>query len=217
MGRFIDLSGQRFGKLYVLNYEKTNNRRQAIFKCKCDCGNIAFVVGSRLKNNYTKSCGCLQKEKAKTQIQEFNNKGLRSKGNSKHNMRHTELYKHWCNMKRRCNCKTNHNYMYYGARGIKVCNEWNESFVEFKEWALNNGYKDGLSIERIDVNKNYEPQNCKWIPYELQIRNRRNTIKLEYKNETKTLIEWCEIFKVKYKLAHSRYKKGWTFEKIFEI
>lgn len=211
------MQGQKFGRLSVIRYAYTDKYRCAVFECKCECGNTVYVRGRSLRSGETKSCGCLQKDIAKEHIEELNAKGGRGQGNLKHGCKHTELYRHWCHMKQRCNNERSDNYKYYGGRGIKVCSTWEKDFVSFKTWAIKNGYKDGLTLERIDVNGNYEPKNCKWIPFIKQIRNRRNTVKLTYKNDTKPLVEWCELFGVNYKLAHARYKKGWLFERIFGL
>lgn len=217
MSRYKDLTGRKFGKLKVLKYVCSNKARKALFECLCECGNHCIVAGSNLTNKTTKSCGCIQKEAARKQISKINKLGIRSKGNLNHGGSHTKIYSIWCNMKRRCNDIKHDNYKYYGGRGIKICEEWANDFSKFKDWSMSNGYKYGLTIDRIDVNGNYEPSNCRWIPFKEQSRNRRNTVKLTYMNEEKTLIEWCEIYKIKYKLAHARYKKGWAFERIFEL
>ena len=131
-----------------------------------------------------------------------------------HGMSKTKLYKVWLSMKRRCYDSNHENYSYYGGRGITVCDDWLKSFENFRYWAINNGYSDDLTIDRIDTNGNYEPQNCRWIPFRDQVKNRRNTIKITINNETKTLKEWCELYNIDYKIAHSRYKKGWPINEV---
>ena len=118
----------------------------------------------------------------------------------------TRLYRVWCHMKGRCNNSRDARYMYYGGRGIKVCSLWNDSYEEFKEWAVHNGYNDTLSIDRIDVNGNYEPGNCRWIEMEKQAKNKRTTIYVTYDGVTRTLADWAKYLNVKYSTLHKRIR-----------
>lgn len=120
-------------------------------------------------------------------------------------------------MRARCNAEYRKDYERYGGRGIKVCNEWEGDFVPFRDWALSNGYKEGLEIERVDNDGDYEPSNCAWVTRKEQVRNRSNSVNLTYKGKTLPLIEWCEFYGVKYRTAYGRYKKGWRFERIFNL
>ena len=120
-------------------------------------------------------------------------------------------------MKTRCYNPNHEHYAYYGGRGISVCEEWKSDFAAFRGWALENGYKDGLTIDRIDVNGDYEPSNCKWATQSEQVRNRRTTVFIEHNGVRKPLIEWCEIYGANYKLAHARHKRGVPFEAIFNV
>lgn len=152
--------GDKFGKLIVL--EKTNKRlnRNIIYKCKCNCGNIIETTASRLTHGFIKSCGCYQKERA-------------SKCNKKHGMSNTKLFMVWQDMIKRCTKQNHHAYKDYGGRGIKVCNEWLDDFMNFYNWAITNGYQEKLTIDRINNDGNYEPDNCRWVTMEIQCKNRR--------------------------------------------
>lgn len=137
-------------------------------------------------------------------------------GHYKHGGKGTKLYEVWCSMKRRCELPTFSSYKYYGGRGISVCNEWKESFIAFRKWAFENGYKEGLSLDRIDNNGNYEPSNCRWATMKEQANNQNHTLKINYKGEIKTLTEWAEILGIKRHTLYQRiYKKGWTIERAF--
>lgn len=124
----------------------------------------------------------------------------------------TRLYKIWGDMKNRCNNPNNTVFKFYGARNIGVCKEW-EQFEPFRDWATNNGYTDELTIDRIDVNGNYEPSNCRWVTMKEQSRNKRNNHFVTYNNETHCLSEWAERYNINYKMLFKRLKSGWSFEK----
>lgn len=204
---FNNLLGQKFNKLTVLELYSTE--KETIWKCKCDCGNITFVSASHLKDGHTKSCGC-QKN------------GFKGKDNPsyKHGLRHSRIYGIWVNMKTRCLNSNNDSYKSYGARGIKICDKWldkENGFINFYNWAINNGYKDNLTIDRIDVNGNYEPSNCRWVGWETQQNNRRTNFVIEYNGIKHTLQEWSRILPIKIESSLLRYRilNGWAVEKAF--
>lgn len=155
--------------------------KPTLWNCKCDCGKTFVVRAYNLKSGNTKSCGCLQKEIARA-------------SHEKHNKTGTRLYYIWEHMKQRCTNPNDPAYNYYGGRGIKVCNEWTNDFQPFHDWAISNGYADNLTIDRIDVNGNYEPSNCRWITLKHQQRNKRNNTKVLFKGYCKTVVEWAEEF-----------------------
>jgi hypothetical protein len=201
MRKLIDLKGKKFGRLTVI--KRVENRGNDIYwLCKCDCGNTKTIFGGSLKRGLTKSCGCLAKE-------------IRAKAITKHGMAKARLDNIFYGMKARCYNVKEPAYKWYGARGIKICKEWLDDKKTFFEWAMLNGYKDNLTIDRIDVNGNYEPSNCRWITNNKQCRNRRSNHLITYKNETLTLKEWSEKLGFSYSALCSRIKRGWSIEKTF--
>ena len=176
--------------------------------CKCQCGTEIVTRGAYLKNGNTKSCGCTKIEWAKKHVKELN------KSQIKHNDSKTRLYKIWIGMKDRCNNPNNSRYLSYGGRGIFVCKEWNNSYESFKNWSLHNGYQENLSIDRINVNGNYEPNNCRWATNKEQQNNMTTNKLLTYNNETHTLSEWSEITGInKSTLSKRINRSGWSVEK----
>lgn len=131
----------------------------------------------------------------------------------KHGMSNTPLYRAWDSMKARCYRKTTAPYKRYGGRGIKVCDEWKYDFIAFKDWALANGYVEGLSLDRIDVNGNYEPSNCRWVSMKEQENNKRNNFRIEYNGKTHTMSEWSDIMGIPPMVLQHRFKRGWSVEK----
>lgn len=213
MPKLNDLTGQRFGRLTVIeraeNYISKNGKSQqkTRWKCICDCGKYTIVHATSLKRGLTRSCGCLNDE----EIQ---------KRKTKHDMTDTRLYLIWCNMKNRCYNPKVDSYVDYGGRGIKVCPEWNE-FIPFMEWSYANGYDEKkssreLSLDRKDTNGDYCPENCKWSTIIEQANNKRSNHILEYRGEKKTVAEWAREFDIPYKTLVQRIYRGWSIEKAFE-
>lgn len=157
-------AGERFGRLTVVeraeNYISPQGQARKRWLCKCDCGGIVTIMARCLISGDTKSCGCLQKETAKSTF-------------TKHGTWGSRLHVIWSSMKTRCYNKNHRGYNYYGVRGITVCDEWRDDFQAFHDWAMANGYRDDLTIDRIDVDGNYEPSNCRWITMAEQQTNKR--------------------------------------------
>ena len=164
--------------------------------CKCDCGKDVIVLASNLVRGLSKSCGCYAKDHP-SQL--------------KHGMRHTRIYKTWCGIKYRCNNPNAYGYENYGGRGIRVCDEW-EEFEPFYKWAMENGYSDDLSIDRIDVNGNYEPSNCRWVDDKTQANNMRTNIRFEYEGKSMTVAEIADTTGASRKLLYSRLEAGYSIE-----
>ena len=205
MFQFKDLTGQTFGRLTII--EKTEKRKHGsvVWKCSCVCGNIVEATANCLVRGKTKSCGCYR-----TEIRKLNcTKTFTTHGQTK-----TKLYHVWQGIKRRCYNKKAKQYKDYGGRGICMCNTWKENYTNFKEWSLNNGYKEGLTIERINVNGNYEPSNCTWIPLKEQNMNRRTTHYLTYNRKTLSITEWARNTGIPRATISRRINSyHWTVEK----
>lgn len=195
---FEDLTGRKFGRLTVLEFHGKDKERRIQWKCMCECGNEIVTTGKRLRNGTTKSCGCLHKEK-------FNNKT--------HGKRHTRIYSIWRNMLNRCDCKSHTEYSRYGGRGIQVCDEWKD-FNNFYNWAITHGYTEKLSIDRENVNGNYEPCNCRWATAREQSRNTRRNRILEYNGKKQCIADWEEETGIHRALIQQRIDRlGWSVEK----
>lgn len=192
-----DLTGQRFGRLTVIGIDDRNTRK-IYYYCQCDCGNVKSVRADNLVCGAIRSCGCMKKEQDRINLE----------ANHSHKMSKTRPYDIWQNMKGRCYNPHNPRYDRYGGRGITVCDEWKEDFNAFYEWSVQNGYSDDLTIDRIDNDKGYSPDNCRWATQEEQARNRESNIKITIGNATKTLTEWGEIFELDYKKIIMRYRRN---------
>lgn len=204
MGRINDLTGKKFNRLTAvkLAYLDKNNKNRAYWVFKCDCGNEKILSGALVKHGTQKSCGCLQKEAVQ-------------KSNKKHGEAGTKLYYVWTAMKQRCNNINNKEYKNYGGRGIKVCEEWEKSngYITFRNWALQHGYKNKLTLDRIDNDGDYTPDNCRWITARENCNNKSNNHILMYKGQKHTLSEWEDIVGLNQRILWKRLKRGWSIEK----
>lgn len=199
-----DLTGERFGRWTVIAYGHTSEKRVAYWLCRCDCGAVREVRTSSLTSGRSKSCGCLHRE-----ITSKIGKTI----NKTHGQFGTPLYFVWNSMKQRCGNPKSTSYPEYGDRGISVCEEWLR-FEPFYEWANENGYSHGLSIDRIDNDGNYCPENCRWVNNDIQCRNRRSNVRFEYKGYNLTLPEWSEKTGINRSTLASRlFTYGWSIEK----
>ena len=198
----LNLLNQKFGRLTVISQEQSKYGK-TIWKCVCDCGNITTVTSTNLNCGRIKSCGCIRKEQI-------------TKRNITHNQRRTKLYEVWKTMKQRCYNPKNSSYQNYGQRGITICNEWLNSFEAFYDWSYDNGYcienQDDeihkLTLDRINVNGNYEPSNCRWVDRKAQANNTRVTKFVTINNENKSVCEWCRIYNINRTTYQSRINRG---------
>lgn len=201
MGKINDLSGNVYGKLTVLQLSHTKNRK-SYWVCQCSCDNktITIVRSDCLTSGNTKSCGCLNYEHAIIT----------------HNMSKTKLYHIWASMKNRCYNENDTNFKHYGGKGIKVYDDWINSFEDFHLWSIDNGYieNSNLTIDRIDTYGNYEPSNCRWVTQKIQNNNKTNNVLIEYNGEIKNIQEWSEYLGIKWQTLYSRiFNLKWNIEK----
>lgn len=194
------LVGKKFGKLEVLEMCGNNGKGTHYkSKVKCECGKIYMVNDTELINGRRtgcRSCNCNFKTHGKT---------------------NTKLFNVWQNMKQRCYDKNCKEYKYYGGRNIKVCNEWKNDFMSFYNWAINNGYKEKLTIDRINVNGDYEPNNCRWSTQLEQANNKRNTVYITYKNTTDTISNWSRKTGISKSCLEYRNKNNWGVERMLTL
>lgn len=163
--KYLD-PGQQFNRWIIVKYSRTRRsgiHNKKFYLCRCECGNTKMVDEATLKNGRSKSCGCWKRE-------------VDIARHYVHGQSYNRIYSVWKNMNKRCSDPRHKGYKYYGGKGVEVCNEWKLSFVAFYEWAKKHGYSDALFIDRIDGNGNYEPSNCRFVDWSVQLANRSNTI-----------------------------------------
>lgn len=202
MSIFVDLTGRKIGRLLVLEKAGSNGKR-TLWKCRCDCGNEIVAKTDSLTMQKKKSCGCLAKEII-----------IGNKYRQTHGQTHTRLYQIWNTMKQRCLNKSCINHNTYYDKKIQVCDEWQNDFQAFYDWAMANGYNDTLTIDRIDNNGNYEPSNCRWVTMKAQQNNRSNNHIVTFRGETHTIAEWAEIKNIPPKTLYARINDSkWEIER----
>lgn len=191
-----DLTGKTFGYLKVIcRSTDTGNGKKTVVKytCQCVCGKVIDVKSDSLLSGHTSSCGCKK---------------------IKHGLSHKErLYNIWKCMRQRCNNPNNPSYPYYGGKGVKICPQWNE-YIGFREWALSAGYADNLSIDRIDCNGNYCPENCRWVDDKTQMNNQTRNHMILYNGEEYTMSQLAGKFNLSYSAMQHRVERGWDLDRI---
>lgn len=203
MSRLIDLTGERFGRLTVLQRAESRTGH-TMWDCVCDCGNHTTVYGTHLRRGNTRSCGCLNSDETRER-------------SLTHGDTHDRLYQTWQNMKNRCYNPNVRSYIRYGARGIQVCEQWRNDFVAFKAWAIMSGYTEELTIDRIDPNGDYTPENCRWATVLEQANNTRTNRYLEFQGEIHTMAEWSRILGIPYTTILTRLnREGKSVEEAFK-
>lgn len=207
MSAFQNLEGNRYGRLLVIrrasDHVQPSGRRRIMWLCKCDCGNMIEVFGDNLKKGVSQSCGCYRHDKL-------------SAIKSTHRETETKLYKVWRGIKTRCYNKHSKYYAQYGGRGIVMCDEWLDSFESFSYWAEASGYSEGSTIDRIDNDGMYSPDNCRWVDMKVQANNRRSNILLTLNGETHNITQWADIIGISPKTLFSRYYSGKSVEDILK-
>lgn len=215
MARAENLKGMRFGNLVVVERSGSNKQYRAMWLCKCDCGEEKRIASHDLKHGGTISCGCVGRIKRMENMKKgaANSRKIGSENRAKKleekkmkpkpRVMHRRLANIWNAMKSRCYNNNHVGYENYGGRGIMICKEWLEDYFEFEDWALSNGYDNDLTIDRIDNDGGYSPENCRWSTYEEQMNNRRDNNFVTINGETKTIAQWAR----EYDLAWSTIKQ----------
>lgn len=202
MGKMIDIAGQKFNRLMAIRPVESKHG-EIVWECKCDCGNTVRIASYDLRRGHTKSCGCLKAEIVRTV-------------NIKHGLSYTAIRSTYVNMKNRCYNPNYHLFHRYGGRGITVCDEWlgSDGLVNFYDWAVSNGYDSSLSIDRIDNDKGYSPDNCRWTTPEIQSNNRSSNRLITFEGITKSLSDWARDLNIKPMALRYKLENGVSFEDI---
>lgn len=196
-----DITGQTFGRWLVVKQDGRGSHGEEQYLCRCSCGAERTLRRSSLTSGNSKSCGCFSRDAAIS-------RGIT------HGRSNTRLYRIWAGIIQRCcNSRNRYEWEKYGGRGITVCEEWKNSFEAFESWALSNGYSDSLSIDRVDVNGNYEPMNCRWATIYEQSNNKRTSRFIEFNGETKTVREFADKYGLNYSCLYARLRNGWSVER----
>ena len=195
-----DLAGKRFYMLRVIEFAEFRNRK-SYWLCECECGTRKVVARRDLSEGRVKSCGCLR--------------GIENRSRAKHGLATSKIYNTYMSMLKRCYLPSNTSYKYYGERGITVCDEWRNKengLQVFYKWAKANGYDGSLQIDRINVNGNYEPSNCRWVTGKVNSNNKRNNVTVTINGVTRNLYEWQEVTGIHYQTIKNRMESGWEKE-----
>lgn len=190
-------SGDTFGRLTAVEKVRENGRTYWI--CRCSCGDTRKVLQYNLTRGNSKSCGCMAREQASERM-------------TTHGMTGTKIHAMWRSIKERCSIPSNNSYKNYGGRGIKICDEWigENGFQNFYNWAMSHGYRDDLTIDRIDVNGNYEPSNCRFATIKEQANNKRTNTFIEYGGLRLTIAQWEEMLGFHRGTISNRKRYGWS-------
>lgn len=181
--KFIDLTGKKIGRLTVLSLNSKGKR--TYWNCVCDCGKNKIIDGQHLRSKKTISCGCFS-------IERF------TKFSQTHSKSHTRIYNIWCGIKTRCFDKHCKSYKNYGGRGITICDEWKNDFMSFYNWSMENGYREDLTIDRINNDGNYEPSNCRWANKYTQSNNTRRNVIIDFEGEKYSAKQFCSLLNINY-------------------
>lgn len=193
----LDIAGQRFGRLVAVEFH-SRKPSMTYWLCQCDCGKQKAIALNQLRSGKTRSCGCLAIEEKRKRA-------------TKHGEVRTPLHNLWRGMHARCKFSGCSSYRLYGGRGVSVCEEW-ATYEPFRDWAIANGYAQGLSIDRIDPDGDYQPANCRWVSKSEQQRNKRNTFHVEWRGERGCLREFTRKTGKNYSTVYRRIKNGWSVE-----
>lgn len=202
---YVDLTNQRIGRLTCTKDVGRSKDGSVLWECVCDCGNKIVATSRNLNRHHTKSCGCLQIDRV---VENRTVHGLYHDENGKR----AKLYHVWGMMRQRCKNPNNHAYKDYGGRGISVCNDW-DCYKTFHDWANGNGYKDGLTIDRIDNDGDYEPSNCRWVTISEQQKNTRRNHYFELNGRSQTLTQWSKELGIEPHILSTRNRRGWSDER----
>ncbi|MEI6296219.1 MAG: hypothetical protein WCO84_01055 [bacterium] len=200
MGAFIDLTGKKFERLTVIRRVENKNNK-IMWLCNCVCGKTKIINSHDLRSEHTRSCGCIHSESIRML-------------KTTHGLTNTRLNSIWCSMLTRCSNINSKSYDNYGGRGITICNEWKTDFLVFYNWAMENNYSQDLTLDRIDNNGNYEPENCRWATTEQQMNNTRHNVFLELDGKKMTVAQWSKYLGINVYTLWSRIKSGWNVQDI---
>lgn len=189
---------RKYGRLTIIKPIIINKRK--CFLCKCECGKETIVLASNLFSGHTESCGCLKKAI------------IENGAHTIHGLSKTRIYRIWKGMRKRCQNPNDYGYYKYGGRGIEVCPEWNENFLAFYYWAIEHGYNDTSSIDRIDNDKGYSPDNCRWSDASTQANNRRSNHLVSIGGEIHSIAEWSKIVGISQVTIYRRMRQGMSEE-----